>query len=233
MGHFFWFCLNRIILWKHAEMKTRFVCLLITMYLSTALFSPAAAQEENAARQVLAEINLARTEPLQFAVFLHELRGRFQGKDYRIPGTATLMETSEGVDAVDEAIQSLSRQKPQPPLAWSAGLAAAAADLAKEQAGSGATGHGGFWRSGMRKRIERHGTWVGRIGENIVYNSIEPRSMVMQLIIDDGVPGRGHRKNLFNPAFGRAGVACGPHPRFDGMCVIDFSGRFSEGVHEE
>lgn len=78
----------------------------------------------------------------------------------------------------------------------------------------------------MQERIERHGSWQGRIGENIAYGPNDSRSMVMQLIIDDGVPGRGHRKNQFNTVFGVAGIACGPHPHFGGMCVIDFADKF-------
>ena len=209
-------------------MKNQIVCFLITISLFATFVTPAAALEEYSARQVLVEINLARTEPLKFAGFLRELRTRFQGKLFWMPGTTTFMETSEGVDAVDEAIRFLSRQKPLPPLAWSAGLAAAAAELTREQGESGATGHGGFWGSGMRKRIERHGRWQGRIAENIDYSPADPRNVVIQLLIDDGVSGRGHRKNQFSPAFGSAGVACGPHPRFGGMCVIDFSSGFRE-----
>jgi uncharacterized protein YkwD len=52
--------------------------------------------------------------------------------------------------------------------------------------------------------------------------------MVMQLIIDDGVKGRGHRKNTFIRGFTAAGVACGPHPRYKTMCVVDFAGGFRE-----
>jgi uncharacterized protein YkwD len=47
----------------------------------------------------------------------------------------------------------------------------------------------------------------------------------MNLIIDDGVTDRGHRKNIFSRAFGTAGAACGPHPRFGNVCVIDFAAR--------
>lgn len=199
-----------------------FICALL------ALAAPAAALDQDLARQVLAEINLARTEPGTYAGFLREFRGRFRGKEYALPGSTALIQSSEGVAAVDEAIRFLSRQKPLPPLTWSDGLAAAAAELAEEQGRSGDTGHTGRQSSGMRERIERHGKWERLIAENIGYGPKDARNMVMQLIIDDGVPGRGHRKNTFNAAFGTAGVACGPHPRFKGMCVIDFAGGFRE-----
>jgi uncharacterized protein YkwD len=201
---------------------------LITVFLLVVFVPLATALQEDLTRQVLVEINLVRTEPLTFVRFLRDWRSRFQGKSYQVPGTANLIQTSEGGGAVDEAIRFLSHQKPLLPLTWSAGLAAAAAELIAGQGRSGATGHGSLQRSGMQGRIEHHGTWKGQIGENIAYGLDDPRSMVIQMIIDDGVPGRGHRKNLFNPVFINAGVSCGPHPRFGRMCAIDFSGRFHE-----
>ncbi len=108
-----------------------------------ALAAPAAALDQDLAGQVLAEINLARTSPRTYAGFLREFRGMFRGKYFVLPGSDTRMQTNEGVKAVDEAIKVLSRQKPLPPLAWSDGLAAAAAELVKEQGESGAIGHGG------------------------------------------------------------------------------------------
>jgi uncharacterized protein YkwD len=181
------------------------------------------------ARGVFAEINLARTDPRAYAGFLREFRHRFRGKEYRQPGSDTLIRTVEGVKAVDEAIRFLSRQKPLLPLSWSDGLAAAAEELVAVQVNSGSIGHGGAKEMGPRARIERHGRWLRSIGENIGYGPDEARLMVMQLIIDDGVPDRGHRKNTFATAFTTAGVACGPHPRFREMCVIDFAGGFDEG----
>jgi uncharacterized protein YkwD len=209
-------------------MNGRIACILTIFSLFAVLVGQAAALEENSASQVLAEINLARTEPLKYVGFLREFRSRFQGKSYQIPGTTDLIQTSEGAAAVDEAIRFLSRRKPLPPLTWSAGLAAAAAELIAAQGGSGVTGHGGLQTSGMQRRIERHGKWKRRIGENIAYSLDDPRSMVIQMLIDDGIPGRGHRKNLFDPVFTSAGVSCGPHLHFGRMCVIDFSGGFKE-----
>ena len=63
-----------------------------------------------------------------------------------------------------------------------------------------------------------------KIGENIAYGQYSSaRGMVINLIIDDGVQNRGHRKNQFDPTFAKAGVSCGSHPRYETMCVIDFS----------
>lgn len=202
--------------------------LYLSVYLLFALAAPATALDQSLARQVLAEVNLARSEPRTYAGFLREFRGRFQGKLYQLPGSATRIRTSEGGKAVDEAIKFLGHQKPLPALAWSDGLAAAAAELAEEQGRSGDTGHVGRQSQGMQERIERHGKWDRQIAENIGYGPRDPRMMVMQLIIDDGVPNRGHRKNTFGTAFKTAGVACGPHPGFGSMCVIDFAGGFRE-----
>jgi uncharacterized protein YkwD len=60
------------------------------------------------------------------------------------------------------------------------------------------------------------------IGENIAYGPTSARGMVLQLIIDDGMPDRGHRKNFFTPGFTQAGVACADHPDYQTICVIDF-----------
>lgn len=204
----------------------RHYCVIIFVLL--ALAAPAAAHDYNLGTQVLAEINLARTEPRTYAGFLREFRSQFRGKYYVQPGSATRIQTSEGVNAVDEAIKFLSRLKPLPPLTWSDGLAEAASELREEQGSSGATGHDGRQSHGMRERIERHGRWERQIAENIGYGPKGSRNMVMQLIIDDGVPNRGHRINTFSAAFKNAGVAFGSHPRFGSMCVVDFAGGFSD-----
>jgi uncharacterized protein YkwD len=198
------------------------------MYVYLVVASPSAAGEHAVPRQVLDEINLARTEPLRYAGFLRTFRGYFRGKYYVLPGSDIRTQTDEGTAAVDEAIRILSRQQPRKPLRWSDGLAAAAAELAEDQGRSGDTGHDGRVSHGMQERIERHGSWERTIAENIGYGPTDARNMVMQLIVDDGVRNRGHRTNTFNAAFGTAGVACGPHPQFGSMCVIDFAGGFRE-----
>lgn len=190
--------------------------------------SPCLATENCLAKQVLTEINLARENPRGYAGYLRQFRRQFRGRSYLLPGTHTLVQTSEGAKAVDEAIRFLSRQKPLPLLGWSQGLAEAAAELADEEGKSGAVGHQGSSSGGPRERIERHGQWQGTIGEDIFYGTGDARQAVMNLIIDDGVPGRGHRKNIYTRAFALAGADCAPHPAFRTICVIDFAGEFLE-----
>ena len=200
----------------------------LTFCLLTLVVTPATALDDNLAKQVLAEINLARSRPASYANFIREFRKQFRGRLIMQSSSTTRIKTTEGVLAVDEAITYLSRQRPLTQLIWSDGLAKAATELAQEQGESGGTGHIGRQGRGPQERVEQHGKWERTMAENIGYGPQAARDMVMQLIIDDGVSNRGHRKNIFTAEFGTAGVACGPHPRFGNMCVIDFAGGFRE-----
>jgi uncharacterized protein YkwD len=217
-----------------SHFKNRFfICLHIAIFTASVHFTvllptTSLCAETKLADQILEEINLARTEPHGYADLLREFLGQFQGKSYRLPGSEVMVRTNEGAKGVNEAIRFLMRQTPLPTLAWSRGLAAAAKELVDEEGKNGAIGHEGKLSGGPSERIGRHGEWQGMFGENIYYGPGEARLVVMSLIIDDGVPNRGHRKNIFTRKFGKTGVACGLHPRFQGMCVIDFAGEFSE-----
>jgi uncharacterized protein YkwD len=177
-------------------------------------------------RMVFRELNAARTDPAAFAVHLQRYRELFVGSVYHPPGVDFVVTTEEGLAAVDEAIAFLRRQRPLPPLQWAEGLARSGAELVRAQAASGRTGHG-RGKLGMEARIVRQGEWTGIFGENISYGPFGPdggRDVILQLIVDDGVAGRGHRLNIFQPAYRLAGVACGSHPTLTVVCVIDFAG---------
>lgn len=176
---------------------------------------------------VLREMNAARHNPRGLIPLLQRRLTRFEGKEYRPPGAHYVIVTVEGTAAVNDAIAFLKRQRPLPPLSWAEALAASAAELVRAQEQSGKTGHG-QGKLAMEERIGRHLNWAGSIGENISYGPDNGREVVLQLIIDDGVPGRGHRANIFSRNFRQAGVACGSHPIFETVCVIDFTGGATE-----
>jgi uncharacterized protein YkwD len=138
------------------------------------------------------------------------------------------MQTVEGVAAVDEAVRALRAAAPAPLLATSPGLCLAARDLAVDQARSGLIGHDGSDGSTMQSRIESHGKWFGTIAENISYGYGDGSDVVMRLVVDDGVPSRGHRHNTLNPALRVVGVACGGHPEWGQVCVVDLAGAYVE-----
>ncbi len=178
-------------------------------------------------KEVYVELNRARTDPKQYAENLKELRKFYRGSMLELPGETRIM-TREGVAAVDEAIDFLERARPIGPLKVSKGMSLAARDQVKDQAATGEIGHDGSDGSSPGKRLNRYGSWAGSYGENISYGQNTARQIVMQLLIDDGVEGRGHRKNIFTPHFNIAGVACGKHARYRFMCVIDFAGAYTE-----
>ncbi|PKL08267.1 MAG: CAP domain-containing protein [Spirochaetae bacterium HGW-Spirochaetae-7] len=177
--------------------------------------------------ETVAELNMARTQPGTYAGLLREYRKSIRGMYFERPGEVTVV-LNEGAKAVDEAIAFLERQKPVSALSLSRGLSLAAMDHAKDRGRTGQTGHGGSDRSTMDTRIKRYGTWKKTAGENIAYGAVTARDIVIQLIVDDGVPSRGHRNNIFNPEFLVVGIAFGSHPGYRTVCVQDFAGEYEE-----
>lgn len=177
-------------------------------------------------RDVIRELNLARQNPARYANFIETLRETMTGNVMVLPG-GTRIRTKEGAAALNEAIRFLRSTAPQVPLLMSPGMCRAAADHCVDQAGGG-FGHRGRDASNALKRITRYGVCRGSWGENISYGKSTARAVVLALVIDDGLPGRKHRKNIFNPAFNFAGAAFGHHARFGTMCSMDFAGGYAE-----
>lgn len=180
-----------------------------------AVIAPLAAHASELSEQVIAEINLARTAPQQYAQIVASQGAAHGG--------------SEGSKAVAEAVRFLEKSRPLPALAPSTGMSSSALSHVLEMGPLGGRGHKSANGSQPWDRMARFGKYIGQAGENIDYGNHDARGIVIRLIVDDGVRGRGHRKNIFNPGFRVAGAASGYHATYGSMCVIDFAGGFVEG----
>jgi uncharacterized protein YkwD len=174
--------------------------------------------------RVFAEIQELRKSPRAYAAKLRSYRKRFVGNMVKVEGRPDLR-THEGVSAVDSAIKDLQKVRSLPGLELSRGLSRAARDHALDLSRTGRVSHDGSDGSRPHQRIDRHGRWEGVVGENLSFANVPADEVVTLLLIDDGVPGRGHRKALLDPQFRVVGVACAPH-RYGKVCVMDFAAGF-------
>jgi uncharacterized protein YkwD len=179
-------------------------------------------------KAVVLEINKLRTNPAAYAEeYLVPMLNMYKGKILYMPGNDPIL-TKEGVVALREAIRDLKNSKPVHPLLPDIRLTKASRDHQQEQSRTGQIGHRGSNGSRISDRIERHGNWDKRISENIFYGDPDARSVVLHLVIDDGVPGRGHRINFLDPELRLVGVSCGTHKVYRYMCVMNFAAGFRQ-----
>jgi len=129
-----------------------------------------------------------------------------------------------------KAMAYLRSAPPLPPLLRvSAGMSAAAREHVKDSGRRGSLGHAGSDGSTSAQRMGRHGRFRRGSAENINYSvATDARQTVLQMLIDDGVPSRAHRRNIFNPDFTVIGVAGGRHKTHRFMVVVNFAGDFEE-----
>jgi uncharacterized protein YkwD len=192
--------------------------MLALLPLAAALAAPQGGIE----REIVVELNRAREHPREYAERLRAYRRYFRGKIVHYPAKPEGLRTAEGVKAVDEAIAFLQRQPPLPPLSPSPLLAKAAGAHVAEQGPRGATGHISRNGDNPRDRVRRQGGG-DYVAETITYGPPSAVEMVRQLIVDDDVLDRGHRRTVFAAEMRFVGARCGPHKTYRVMCVAEFA----------
>jgi uncharacterized protein YkwD len=172
--------------------------------------------------------NLIRHNPVKYAeLYVAEYMTYFKGNEFHYPGVNVIMLTQEGISPVRELYRELKKAKPLPLMYPSRKLSKAAESHASYQSRNGQLGHDG--QGGMRARIEKQGKWEIMIGENIAYGNWSAHDAIIGLMIDDGVPDRGHRINILKENFRVVGVAHRSHPKFEGgVYVINYAGGFED-----
>jgi len=173
--------------------------------------------------EILKALNQFRADPAGYAAVLRQQRQHYHGNFLERPGQPYLV-THEGVVPLDEAISALQSVHAElDRVTLSRGLSRAAADQVLESGQRGLISHGD-----VEKRMDRYGMWSGAIGEVITYGPREAKDVIINLLIDDGVADRGHRKSLLDPRWRYVGIACGFQGRYGTMCVLDFASSYRD-----
>jgi hypothetical protein len=173
------------------------------------------------AKEVVNEHNLIRSDPAAYAEKLKAQLKYFKSDVLHRPANIPIR-TYEGKAAFEEAIEFLHRQKPVGILIENDKLNQACVDHLNDIGPKGLCSHDGSDGSNPSDRIEKYCEWDLGCSENIDFGSKSAEDVVILLVVDDGIPERNHRKNLFNPELRYIGVASGPHKEFDHCTILDY-----------
>jgi uncharacterized protein YkwD len=191
-------------------------------------------------KDMVLALNMARSNPAQFARDIVEpYEAFFRGAICYMPGDPVGVRSQEGLAPVMELDTLLLQRAPVPILEPSPGISKAARDLVNDQGRTGQTGHFGGDGSNPHTRMNRHGRVVGSVGETNSYGDSDGFVAVLDLLVDDGEPDRGHRLGIMESnadgtgdidvQYSTVGVAMGTHPHFGQMAVADFAGNYFDG----
>ncbi len=172
--------------------------------------------------------NLVRFDPGNYAeLYVAEYISYYRFASFNYPGMNAVFFTLEGINLAIDLYRELKTINPLPLLYPSKKLSEAARNHARYQMKTGQIGHGG--RGGTIARVESMGIWDRVVVENISYGNWSGHDAVLALLIDDGVPDRGHRKNILLEDIKAIGVGQSVHPMFrGGVYVMKYTGGFED-----
>lgn len=187
----------------------------------------------NITQEILNEVNRVRTNPQGYIEYLKNVKKNMNGNMLSIPGG--VLQTTEGVSAIDDAIRDLERVSGLKPFQFSEGLSEVANFQLTDLKDNIKLMHTGKDGSDPFTRIKRVGFVEGDIsGENIavlLYPG-DVKDIVRSLVVDDGVPDRGHRKNILAEKFNELGIAYGISKNGAKVCVMVFASKFTKSGNQ-
>jgi uncharacterized protein YkwD len=179
---------------------------------------------EQLKKDVAKEHSKIRKNPKSYIPLLEKVIKYFKGKVIYKPGETAGLITNEGKSAYEECIQFLKVQKPVGELIYDEELSRAAQDHADDIGPAGICDHYGADGSSMDERVERYVEWDKCISENIDFGANTAEDIIISLIVDDGIPERGHRKNIFQPEIKYIGVGIAEHSEYRICTILDYIG---------
>ena len=148
---------------------------------------------------------------------------QFKGTILAKPGEYGI-QTVEGKDAFLDAIQFLKKQNPVSTLQYDERLERSAKDHVNDLGPKGLASHEGSDGKSIYDRIEKYCEWDKICSENIDLGGRTAEDILVNLVVDDGVADRVHRRILFNEELKFFGCMSGPHKDFGIISVLNYAG---------
>ncbi|MBR1715789.1 MAG: CAP domain-containing protein [Treponema sp.] len=161
-------------------------------------------------KDAILELNKARTNPKAYAaLYILPMKDTYKG--------------TEGNAALIECLSEMSKLDSLGTLNFAQGLYECAKEHADSSAAAGAFSHTRVDGTETFAAFGKYGTYSSA-GENIAAGQRTVRDVVVDLLIDDGIESRGHRKNILSSSFDSVGVGySAQHTKYTTMWVFDFA----------
>ncbi|GIL23326.1 MAG: serine protease [Bacteroidota bacterium] len=179
------------------------------LILSTLLLAVVSSVAQEQEQEVLALLNAARTNPQKFSETYAQPYIKENGLEKNSYAKSLL--------------QDLKQTRAMRALQMADALTHAARYHAQDMGTTGKTGHESSDGTPFHIRVRTLSKALGMIAENCAYGQTSALDFVMQLLIDDGIPSLGHRKNILQPKYQWIGIAIEPHKTYRTNCVMDFA----------
>ena len=156
-------------------------------------------------KQIILYTNLARLNGAKFCkMYVSPLANRDPNNSY-----------------IKSLISDLNTVKDLPMLYPNEKLINAAKYHAKDMSTSEDIRHDSSDGTPFDKRLIKFG-YNKRCGENVAGGRHDPLGVVLDLLVDEGIPDVGHRKNILDKYFNAIGVSRNTHPKYYYNFVMDF-----------
>ena len=180
--------------------------------------------------ELLGEINALRTNPKKYARTISKYINYFKGKLLCLPGSNAGIQTEEGPDAYQEAVDFLYKQSRIEALKPSKGLCRIAEEfisaVQKPESND-------LENIDMEEIINKYGTFSGSFSRAMDFGGETPEQAVINLIVSDGDKSRGQRESLLSTEIKRVGVANGEHNAYRHCTAIVTCTEFENTVDED
>lgn len=168
-------------------------------------------------RQLVEEINLARTNPAAYASKVQEYIPHFQDKILKMPDQRVAIKTQEGAAAYEECVNFLRSAEPTEAHVPSRGLTRIANDFLS---GVQSVDPSQIGTIDMNAIIDKYGSFQGNFSRAMEFGGSTPEQVVINLLVSDGDKSRSQRDALLNPILKRVGVAQGKHDIYRTVTII-------------